>query len=79
MHFGISTLQKSDSYIDNGLVNYASTFEMWIEHNAAHYVKLREERVGGGGGGDSREERGWKVCDWRGEGVGVTGKGRGWV
>ena len=72
----ISTLQKSDTYIDNGSVNYASTFEVWIEHNAAHYVKLRKER--GGGGCDCREERGWMVCDWRGEGVGVTGKGRGW-
>ena len=47
---------------------------MWIEHNAAHYVKLREER----GGGDCGEERGWMGCDWGGEGVGVTEEERGW-
>ena len=74
MHFDISTLQTCDSYVDNGSVNYASTFEIWIEHNAAHYVKLREER-----GGDCGEERWLMGCDWGGEGVGVTGKGRGWM
>ena len=46
MHFDISTFQTCDPYVDNGSVNYASTFEMWIEleHNA---VKLREKRGGG--------------------------------